>query len=206
MMTEFNYATRRGIRYVVSSDDRCVVTSVDEVGTLRTLLSTYGGEQDDFVAIGEITTITSASEPSFTPVLHDFSVTASGNGGTGGDGQALRSVVNLSPEDVEGYINLDESNDGTLYRVSLGAGQVLAPRLTPPSTGRSYELIFEVTPSAEDADVVFGGEEGDPEWQFVIEAPMPTSLELGKTYCFSVIYMDGVIRPLVATSYTREAQ
>ncbi len=200
-----NHSTIPGRTYVIRCKAPANVTCTRN--DVEYPLVTHPGDEQEmcFTAISTSVDITCDGDYALQEAFNSALALMSQGGGSIFDASVLQRKV-IALEKSEMYHYYSEADHGTVVRVSVGADEAFAPVLDFPSKGKSYEMVFEITPLAETSQAWLGGEVGTPEWQFVDQAPKPSSWEVGKTYCFTVLYMDGVTRPLVATSYTRDAQ
>ncbi len=178
-------------------------------GVDYTLISHPGDESEMyFTAISTNIIITSSGSYALQETFNAAPAASSGGGGAFDPAELQRKVVEVDRNGPfsDPYYYYTESDNRTIVRVTISEGAAYSAVLALPSVGKSYEMVFEITPLAENAQVIFGNDLGTPEWQWVDQAPKPTAWVVGKTYCFTVVYMDGVTAPIVALSYTRNAQ
>ncbi len=173
-----------------------------------TLLSHPGDESEMyFTAISTSVSITSSGSYALQETFNSAPTASSGGGGDFNPSELQRKVKTyVCTNEVTDYVDYSQTDDRSIIRVSADGTKVFSAIFAKPSEGKSYEVVFEFTPLSSTTNFNFGGDLGVPEWQFVDQAPKPTSWEVGKTYCFTVLYIDGITAPLVATSYTRDIQ
>ncbi len=173
-----------------------------------TLVSHPGDESEmHFTAISTTVTITSSGSYALQETFNAAPAASSGGGGAFDPAELQRKVETfVCSNEVTDYVDYSESDNRSIIRVSADGTKVFSAILAKPSAGKSYEIVFEFTPLSSSVNFIFGGDLANPEWQWVDQAPKPTAWEVGKTYCFTVLYIDEVTAPLVALSYTRTAQ